>query len=354
MQRDLVERAQRGDREAFGVLAAASIGQLYNLAQLMLADADLASDAVQEALIAAWRDLRSLRDPDSFRAWLDRVLVRCVYRAAGRERRQVALRQILPAVEDSAPDPARTLETRDAIHRAFRGLSAEHRAVLVAHHYLELSDDEAARMLDIPTGTYKSRLHRATAAMRARARRRRSPQRAPFRRSDPMTTPRDLDRDFRILLRRAGRRPGPGRAPRHRPGRRRVDPAAAAPARRRPVAAAAVGEPSGARPEGRRGGDRPPAADRACDGAGDDRLVAQARTSVRSREAGPHRLRRERRPVRVEPRRLRAGPADLGARVRDPRRLLPGRDADRLRVGAAGLLVRRVRDAGRRAARESG
>ena len=119
-QRDLVERAQRGDRDAFDVLAAASIDQLYNLAQLMLADPDLASDAVQEALIAAWRDLRSLRDPDSFRAWLDRVLVRCVYRAAGRERRQVALRQLLPAVEDSAPDPARTLETRDAIHRAFR------------------------------------------------------------------------------------------------------------------------------------------------------------------------------------------------------------------------------------------
>jgi RNA polymerase sigma-70 factor (ECF subfamily) len=166
VQRDLVERAQRGDREAFGVLAAASIGQLYNLAQLMLADADLASDAVQEALIAAWRDLRALRDPDSFRAWLDRVLVRCIYRAAGRERRQVALRQLLPAVEDSAPDPARTLETRDTIHRAFRGLSAEHRAVLVAHHYLELADDEAARMLDIPSGTYKSRLHRATAAMR--------------------------------------------------------------------------------------------------------------------------------------------------------------------------------------------
>jgi RNA polymerase sigma-70 factor (ECF subfamily) len=166
-QRDLVERAQRGDRDAFGVLAAASIDQLYNLAQLMLADGDLASDAVQEALIAAWRDLRSLRDPDSFRAWLDRVLVRCVYRAVGRERRQVSLRQILPAVEDSAPDPAWRLEARDAIHHAFRGLSAEHRAVLVAHHYLELPDDEAARMLNIPTGTYKSRLHRATASMRA-------------------------------------------------------------------------------------------------------------------------------------------------------------------------------------------
>jgi RNA polymerase sigma-70 factor (ECF subfamily) len=172
MQRELVEQAQRGDQEAFGSLASASIGQLYNLAHLMLADADLAADAVQEALIAAWRDLRSLRDPDSFRAWLDRVLVRSVYRAARRERRQVALRQVAlrqlwPSLDDSAPDPARALEARDAIHQTFMRLSPEHRAVLVAHYYLELTDDEAARMLDIPAGTYKSRLHRATDAMRA-------------------------------------------------------------------------------------------------------------------------------------------------------------------------------------------
>ena len=167
MQRELVQRAQAGDREAFGVLAAASIGQLYNLARLMLSDADLASDAVQEALIAAWRDLRSLRDPDSFGAWLDRVLVRCVYRVAGRERRQVALRPLLSTVEDTAPDPSRAFETRDEIRRAIRRLSVEHRAVLVVHHYLELPDEEAARMLDIPVGTYKSRLHRATVSMRA-------------------------------------------------------------------------------------------------------------------------------------------------------------------------------------------
>jgi RNA polymerase sigma factor (sigma-70 family) len=167
VQRDQVERARRGDRDAFGALAAASIGRLYNLAQLMLSDADLAADAVQEALIAAWRDLRSLRDPDSFDPWLDRVLVRCVYHAAGRERRQLTLRRLLPVDERLAPDPAAAVEARDAVDRSFRRMSAEHRAVLVVHHYLALPDEEAARMLAIPTGTYKSRLHRATAGMRA-------------------------------------------------------------------------------------------------------------------------------------------------------------------------------------------
>ena len=164
--RDLVERAQRGDREAFAALAELSIGDLYNLARLMLADSDLAQDAVQEALIGAWRDLRALRDPDRFRPWLHRILVNSVYRAARNERRASRL-QIVAAADLGTPDPARDLENREEIDRGFSRLSAEHRAVLVAHHYLGLSDDEVAEMLGVPPGTVKSRLHRATAAMRA-------------------------------------------------------------------------------------------------------------------------------------------------------------------------------------------
>ena len=164
--RDLVEQAQRGDREAFAALAEQSIGELYNLAQLMLADSDLAQDAVQEALIAAWRDLRALRDLDRFRPWLRRILVNSVYRAARNERRASRL-QIVAAADWGTLDPARDLENRDQIDRGFRRLSAEHRAVLVAHHYLGLPDYEVAEMLGVPPGTVKSRLNRATAAMRA-------------------------------------------------------------------------------------------------------------------------------------------------------------------------------------------
>ena len=164
--RDLVKRAQRGDREAFAALAEASIADMYNLAQLMLSDADLAQDAVQEALIGAWRDLRGLRDADRFRPWLRRILVNAVYRTAKRERR--ASRRLVDLTADAAmPDSARDLENRDAIDRAFVRLSPEHRAVLVAHHYLELADNEAAEMLGVRPGTVKSRLHRATAAMRS-------------------------------------------------------------------------------------------------------------------------------------------------------------------------------------------
>jgi RNA polymerase sigma factor (sigma-70 family) len=167
VQRDLVQRAQRGDREAFRLLADASLPRLCNLARLMLADGDVADDAVQEALIVTWRDLRALRDPDRFEAWLNRILIRSVYRVAKHERRHLDRRHLAPLGDGSSLDPVHALEDRDAIDRGFRHLKAEHRAVLVVHHFLGLSDDEAAEVLGVPAGTVKSRLHRATAAMRA-------------------------------------------------------------------------------------------------------------------------------------------------------------------------------------------
>jgi RNA polymerase sigma-70 factor, ECF subfamily len=164
---ELVERAQRGDREAFGMLAEMSSTRLYNLAQLMVGDGDLAEDAVQEALILAWRYIRGLREPDRFQSWIQRILIRCVYRVTKAERHQADPRRYTDRTDASSPDSAIELADRDEIDRAFRHLKAEHRAVLVVHHYLGLSGDEAAEVLGIPAGTVKSRLHRATAAMRA-------------------------------------------------------------------------------------------------------------------------------------------------------------------------------------------
>jgi RNA polymerase sigma-70 factor, ECF subfamily len=167
VQRELVERAQHGDRASFGVLAEASVGRLFTIAQLMLADNDLAEDAVQEALILAWRGLRGLRDPERFHWWIQRILLRSVYRVAKTERRQVDPRRYTDASDAIAQDAAAALADRDEIDRGFRRLKPDQRAVLVLHHYLGLSDQEAGEVLGIPAGTVKSRLHRATAAMRA-------------------------------------------------------------------------------------------------------------------------------------------------------------------------------------------
>jgi RNA polymerase sigma-70 factor (ECF subfamily) len=167
MQRDLVERAMAGDHGAYSELARASIGRLYATARLILRDDQRAEDATQEALVAAWRDLSALRDPDRFDAWLRRLLVRACYREARRGKRRWAIEMEVRPSEGSEPDPALDLADRDQIERGFRRLDPDQRTVLVLHYYLGLSLDEAADALGIPPGTVRSRLHRATQAMRA-------------------------------------------------------------------------------------------------------------------------------------------------------------------------------------------
>src|SRR5262245_60097788 len=91
MDRELVEKANAGDHEAFSELARVSIGRLFVLARLILCDEERAEDATQEALIRAWRDLSALRDPDKFEPWLRRLLVRACYREANAGRRRTTI-----------------------------------------------------------------------------------------------------------------------------------------------------------------------------------------------------------------------------------------------------------------------
>ena len=166
MQAALVDRAKRGDREAFDALARLVGDRCMAIAVRILRDADLADDAVQAALITAWPDLRSLRDPNRFEAWLHRILTHECYSDARRRARRASVMRIVP-FRDIDPGDVLAVEARDQLERAFRRLTLEQRAVLVFHHYLGLSTAEVADRLDIPIGTAKSRLHHAPTAMRA-------------------------------------------------------------------------------------------------------------------------------------------------------------------------------------------
>ena len=167
MQLDLVERARRGDHDAFAVLAGATIGRLDAAARLILRDPDRAQDAVQETLVRCWRDLPTLRDAERFDAWLHRLFLnacRDELRQAKRRSIEVVLPEISPlAVSDSQSASA----DRDQIERGVRHLDPEHRTVIVLHYYLGLPLPDAAAAMGIPLGTAKSRLYRATQALRA-------------------------------------------------------------------------------------------------------------------------------------------------------------------------------------------
>ena len=163
----LIREAARGDRDAFAALAVPRLDRLFATATLILRDRGRAEDAVQEALVRAWRDLRSLRDPERLDAWLRRLLVNACRDESRRSRRHESNIRLLPDHDRSTSDTSGELVARDAIDRGLRLLSADHRAVIVHHYYLGLSLSEIADALDIPVGTAKSRLHHARQALRA-------------------------------------------------------------------------------------------------------------------------------------------------------------------------------------------
>lgn len=167
MDTDLIGRAQRGDGEAFTTLAAAVGGRLRAVAYRILRDLDLADDATQQTLLAIWRDLPSLRDPARFEAWSYRLLVRACYAEGNRTRHWTPNLHLLPADATSEADALDVVVDRDQLERGFRRLSIDHRAVVVLHHFLDLSVDEIAEVLAVPRGTVRSRLHHAMRGLRA-------------------------------------------------------------------------------------------------------------------------------------------------------------------------------------------
>lgn len=166
MTAELVRMAQAGNSSAFEDLVSRRIDRLYATASLILHDRTLGEDAVQEALVRAWRSLPGLRDPERFDGWLRRLLVHaCIDLARSARRHRTELP--LPDVVVDHGDLEVALADRDAVERAFATLTDDHRAAFVLRHYLGLSVAEVAEALRVPLGTAKSRLHYAERAMAA-------------------------------------------------------------------------------------------------------------------------------------------------------------------------------------------
>jgi RNA polymerase sigma-70 factor (ECF subfamily) len=166
-QRDLVERARKGDHDAFAVLLRGVVIRLDAAARLILRDRELAQDAVQDAMVRAWRDLPSLRDPDKFDAWVRQLTVHaCIDVVRKRKRRTIEV-ELDPLDLLPVADMTRAIAQRDLVERALSVLEPEWRAVVVLHFYLGMPLHEVAGTLGIPVGTAKSRLHRSLVALRA-------------------------------------------------------------------------------------------------------------------------------------------------------------------------------------------
>lgn len=159
------------DAASFAGLVDGQLDRSYRLATVILGSAVEAEDAVADAALSAWRSRAALREPDRFEAWFGRIIVNgCRDRLRSRRRQlvvEMAAGELGRAEVGDDGDFRDRVHARDAMSRAFETLEPDERIVLVLRFWLDLPVDAIADRLGIPTGTAKSRLHRATARLRA-------------------------------------------------------------------------------------------------------------------------------------------------------------------------------------------
>ena len=163
----LVNRAARGDVEAFGGLYRENVGRVYLLCLRMCGDPSLAEELAQEAFVRAWQKLGSFRGASAFSTWLHRVTVNVVLG----NRRSTARREarVKPVGDNlsidltaSEPSPGQALD----LERSIAALPDGARTVFVLHDVEGYRHKEIARITGLAVGTSKAQLHRARKLLR--------------------------------------------------------------------------------------------------------------------------------------------------------------------------------------------
>ncbi|MEK6275804.1 MAG: sigma-70 family RNA polymerase sigma factor [Actinomycetota bacterium] len=171
-EQELVERAKRGDEDAYGELVRAHQGIAFRTAYLVAGNAAEAEDAAQEAFVRAYRALGRFRRGSPFRPWLLKIVANEARNRRRSSGRRAAL--ILRAGEEgssggAAPSPEGALlagEDRERLLAAVNALREEERLVIACRYFLELSEEETAAALGLRIGTVKSRTSRALGHLR--------------------------------------------------------------------------------------------------------------------------------------------------------------------------------------------
>lgn len=167
MRSSLVERARAGDPTAFDALVDLDADRCLGIAYRITRDLEIAEDAVQQALLQAWRELPRLRDVSRYEMWFQRLLVNACYQELRRFRRWKDRITELPLDGPPAADPYRASDDRDALDRAFARLAPDRRAIFVLHYHAGMELAEIAQITGLPLGTVKSRLHYTSDVLRA-------------------------------------------------------------------------------------------------------------------------------------------------------------------------------------------
>ncbi|MFZ5815753.1 MAG: RNA polymerase sigma factor [Bacillota bacterium] len=172
---ELVERCQAGDRCAFEDLFMLYRDDVFRFAFLVVRDAALAQDVVQETFLKVFRSIAKFQFRSSFKSWLYRVAVNEAITILRRRKIKEELDPAPGLTRDQGAVPARDWQPEEAaldseerrlLHRAIGQLDPMHRSVVVLKYFHEFSDTEIAAVIGCPPGTVKSRLHRARELLR--------------------------------------------------------------------------------------------------------------------------------------------------------------------------------------------
>jgi len=170
----LIQRAQKGDQEAFAVLVTEHQRYVFNLAVRVLKNEEEALDVAQETFVRAWTALPNFRGQSQFRTWLYRIVTNLCYNRLPNLRR--TLNELgddviadVPETDLAFDNPAQGLESRELrshLHQAIDHLDENYRLLISLRYQNELSYEEMATMLNLPLGTVKTGLFRAKEQLR--------------------------------------------------------------------------------------------------------------------------------------------------------------------------------------------
>ena len=169
-----VRRLQRGDVDAFEILVRRHEKTIFNLLYRMLGDYDDAAETSQEVFLSAYRAIGQFRGEANFSTWLYRIALN----HATTRRKSLSLRhkRLVPLDNTDMVDEGHALpdesleakELRESVQRVLNDLQPDDAAVILLRDLQDIPYEDVARVLKIPVGTVKSRLHRARQALKAR------------------------------------------------------------------------------------------------------------------------------------------------------------------------------------------
>ncbi|HEX7490119.1 MAG TPA: sigma-70 family RNA polymerase sigma factor [Candidatus Limnocylindrales bacterium] len=165
----MFDRAQDGAAYEYAIATRAGVHDAYRLAGYLLGDAAEAQDAVQDALVRAWKGWGSLRDPDRFKPWFDRIVVN-ICRDRMRRNRNLKLVDLEAAANVECGDTFADMLASDELAGAVAALAPDHRIVIALRFWQDMTVEQVAETLNVPPGTVKSRLHYALKALRSEMR----------------------------------------------------------------------------------------------------------------------------------------------------------------------------------------